>query len=188
MRLSWVRGCPPDPPGCQSGRSATGAGDVHAQGPASGLWVTLYPSRPTGRLDHPRTAGGALAGGSATGSTPSSGPGAGPGGPEGRDRTAAPRPGQRLGPRVRRAVDVLVGRPPAQICAPYFVLHLTRPLSTGPGNRHIKCDIPCFPCKSNQAGVFAHHALILLQPAHGAPVFQGARFARLAHGASPPQT
>ena len=57
---------------------------MHAQGPASGLWVTLYPSRPTGRLDHPRTAGGAQAGGSATRSTPSSGPGTGPGGPEDR--------------------------------------------------------------------------------------------------------
>jgi len=142
MHLIWVRGCPPDPPGRQSGRSATGAGDVHAQGPASGLWATQYPSRPRGRLDHPRTAGGAPAGGSATGSAPSSGPGAGPGGPEGRDRTAAPWPGHRLGPRVRRAVHVLVGRPPAQICAPYFVFHLTRPHSTGPGNRHIRRGIP----------------------------------------------
>ena len=84
MHLIWVRGCPPDPPGCQTGRSATGTGDVHAQGPASGLWATHYPSRPTSRLDHPRTAGGAQAGGSATRSTPSSGPGTGPGGPEDR--------------------------------------------------------------------------------------------------------
>ena len=57
MHLIWVRGSPPDPPGWQSGRSATGAGDAHAQGPASGLWATQYPSRPTSRLDHPRTAG-----------------------------------------------------------------------------------------------------------------------------------
>ena len=84
MHLIWVRASPPDPPGWQSGRSATGAGDVHAQGPASGLWATQYPSRPTSRLDHPRTAGGAQAGGSATRSTPSSGPGTGPGWPEDR--------------------------------------------------------------------------------------------------------
>ena len=73
MHLIWVRGCPPDPPGCQSGRSATGAGDVHAQGPASGLWVTIYPSRPRGRLDHPRTAGGPLQVGAPLGRLPRAG-------------------------------------------------------------------------------------------------------------------
>lgn len=73
MHLIWVRGCPPDPPGCQSGRSATGAGDVHAQGPASGLWVTIYPSRPRGRLDHPAPQVGPMQVGAPLGRLPRAG-------------------------------------------------------------------------------------------------------------------
>ena len=75
MHLIWVRGCPPDSPGRQSGRSATRAGDVHAQGPASGLWATQYPSRPTSRLDRPRTAVGPKQVGAPLGQLPRAGRG-----------------------------------------------------------------------------------------------------------------